>query len=381
MSIRSRLVTSIAGLSLLAAAGACSSTTDDAAISSKRADLNAYDGTMIWGANAHPGGDGAYSSKAIDTQVYQLQQAGLKVYRMSIETIDNGSIQNLREAVDAGKKYGVQILPVLISLGKDSDGNAYLDNSKVSDFSAADRTAYDQGYSLGSFYGRNFGNDIPLWELGNEYDAIALGGGADGASYSHYDAQKFWLVRENLRGMSEGLKGANGGLRTMVDFLWCHTGFTDMLWTGAAPDNQRANAVSPVRWDVTGLHWYYGMNNGDPTTAACWAGPTNILAKANTNYGNPIWVTEFGDDDGAKTGNKPTMASRMEGMMERFKGLSRQYNVQAALVYELYDEATKSGPEAHFGLCGADGNCDGAGNDVFKMVQWFTSTRQYQLGQ
>lgn len=354
---------------------ACSSSGDPIGAHANSAALNGVDvgNGVVWGVNGHANWGGVPDATVgLDTQMKLLQSAGLKIYRLDISRIDDPTTARLDAVIAAASKYDIQVLPVILGLTHDADGNLLLQDGRV----ATAQNAYDYSFSLAAYYANAFGDAMPVFETGNEYDDLTINRGTDGASYSHYDATKFWIAHEGLRGTLEGLKASrHPSIKSIVSYTWCHYGYTDMMWNGMTPDNQHANAVAPIKWDITGQHWYYGMNQGNLTAAGCWAGPTNILEIDKSHYGKPIWVTEFGDEVAADKANKPLMASDVESMMERIATIANEYGVQSAILYELFDSGG-SGAQGNFGLCAQDGNCD---NDYYRMVAWFTATKQFQL--
>lgn len=366
-------------VAICALGAACASSSDQtlesgAATGSNAAALqvNVSNG-FAWGVNGHANWTGvADGTVDLDTQMQLLQAAGLKIYRLDVSRTDAVTSARLGNVISTAAKYNIQVLPVILGLSHDGDGNLLLQDGTV----ATPQNAHDYSKDLALHYADAYGDAMPVFEAGNEYDDLTINRGTDGASYSHYNAAKFWIAHESLRGTLEGIKASKyPNIKSVVSYTWCHYGYTDMMWNGMTPDNQTANAVAPIKWDITGQHWYYGMNNGNPTAAGCWAGPTNILEVDKSHYGKPIWITEFGDEVAAASANKPLMASDVESMMERISTVGNEYNVQSVLLYELFDSGA-SGAQGNFGLCTKDGTCN---NDYYRMVSWFTGTKQAQL--
>lgn len=263
-----------------------------------------------WGVNGHP--IAAYSGVTIDEQLDLVQQLGMRSYRVDVSAIEQ--MDRLGALIEAGQKRGIAILPVLILPIK---------------FDQQDTTElYKSAFALASAFARRFKASVDVWELGNELENYALirpcemrddgtqypceWGIAGGVGPLDYFGPRYRKVAAALRGLSDGIKAESPTARRAIGTAgWGHLGFFDRLHQDG------------VAWDISVWHMY----GDDPEPAF----------KHLATFGKPIWVTEFNFPHGSKDG-APEQASGLTHWMARLEALSGPYKVEAAHIYELFDE-------------------------------------------
>ncbi|MCK0197265.1 glycoside hydrolase family protein [Ancylobacter sp. 6x-1] len=282
---------------------------------------------MLWGVNGHP--LVSYTGVTIDEQMDLIQHLGLRSYRVDVTTIDQ--VDRLAALVEAGRKRGVSILPVLVA----SD-----------DLDTTDETTlHRDAFAFASALARRFASTIDVWELGNEMENYALlepcemrddgttypceWGTAGGMGPLDYYGPRYKKIAAVLRGLSEGVKEGNPAARRAIGSAgWGHLGIFDRYHADG------------IEWDISVWHMY----GQDPEPAF------QRLAA----FGKPIWVTEFNHPFDSTQNEADREAGQAKGIvhwMERLKALSATYRVEAAQIYELFDEAYWApNPEAHMGL-------------------------------
>jgi hypothetical protein len=310
---------------------------------------------VLWGINGHP--ITAYPGIPLERQLDFVRDLGLKSYRVNVTGEHHAEI--LGELVAAGKARGVEILPVItpeaIDLEKDDPEKLY-------------GKARQLAFTLGS----RFKNDIRVWELGNEMENHAIiqpcekrddgskypcdWGPAGGAGVLDYYGPRWVKVSAVLKGMSDGMAEVDPGIRRAIGTAgWGHTGaFERMKQDGIA-------------WDISVWHMY----GEDPE----WA------FREIASYGKPIWVTEFNSPYGSERSERQ-QADGVRQAMTRLSELKEKYKVEAAHIYELFDE-TYWAPsfEANMGLVRLAATADGkwrAGEPkpVYQTVREFIRGRQ-----
>ena len=287
---------------------------------------------LLWGVNGHP--ITAYPGIPVERQLDFTKDLGLKSYRVNVTSEDNADM--LADLVGAGKARGIEILPVLtpaIDLDKDSPDELYGKTRK-----------------LAIALGTRFKNDIRVWELGNEMENYAIikpcekrddgskypcaWGPAAGTGALDYYGPRWVKVSAVLKGLSEGMTEVDPGIRKAIGTAgWGHTGaFARMKQDG-------------IVWDISVWHMY----GDDPE----WA------FREISGYGKPIWVTEFNNPYGSQRSER-LQADGIKQTMVRLRGLSEKYKVEAAQIYELFDE-TYWAPsfEANMGLVRLTAASDG----------------------
>jgi hypothetical protein len=265
---------------------------------------------VLWGVNGHP--FNAYPGISIEQQLDYVRDLGMTSYRVNISNAD--SADKLAMLVEAARKRGIQILPVITP---DFD----LDNDTTGDL-------YGQAYRLATTLVSRFKNDIRVWELGNEMENYAIlqpcemrddgtqyncsWGPAGGLDRSDYFSPRWAKVSAVLRGLSDATTAVDPTIRKALGTAgWGHRGaFMRMLQDG-------------IRWDISVWHLY----EGDPGEAF----------KFLASFGKPIWLTEFNYSGGSQAGERQQAEGLVQAMalLRKYQSL---YDVQAAHVYELLDE-------------------------------------------
>lgn len=293
---------------------------------------------IMWGVNGHPVQGGPYTSISYAQQMSDLVSAGLKNYRMDLYNTSQAS--TLSKVITAASAAGIQVLPILIP-------------SPLSYSSEA--AAYAASYTMGKTYAAEFATSVQVWELGNEYDGLITISG-DGSNISQYNQAQFALVLGTIQGLLDGIHAGNPNSKGIVDTEGvCHYGFTDGLWADG------------VHWDITGEHWYSLAGNITDMVGFCTAGPLNKIALLQSHYGKPIWITEFGYN--SNPSNKTAMASWLTTTMTQWNEIAQTYDLESAQIYELFDQSSQSGIEAHFGIMSGKGSANAAYTAAEKFLK------------
>jgi hypothetical protein len=289
--------------------------------------------TIFWGLNGHYNEGGQYQSTPMTTQLMQLQNAGVKLWRHDLWDATGAS--NIAWLADQAKTVGVQVEPVLTGCP-----TCQVDES----------AAYSAGYALGQTAATVLRGKVGYYEVGNELEnAVIIGG--DGNQPTDYDNTNFKKARGGIRGMIAGVKSVDTTAKIVMSPAgWLHFGFLDMLWNGTQPDG--SSGYPQVRWDVTAWHWYSDM--GDITNACGASGCHNVLAYLHTHYnGAPIFIDEYGVRPGVSTEDQ--IAAYLTGtMLPAWTANASTYGVKAVLYYDHYDDANL-GSDGNYGLWQSDG--------------------------
>ncbi|WP_095080643.1 DUF4214 domain-containing protein [Mesorhizobium sophorae] len=306
---------------------------------------------VLWGVNGHP--ITAYPGIPVELQLDFVKNLGLKSYRVNITSEDNAD--TLAALVDAGKTRGIEILPLITPAGIDLDKDS-------------PEELYGKTRKLAIALGTRFKSDIRVWELGNEMENYAIikpcekrddgsqypcaWGPAGGNGALDYYGPRWAKVSAVLKGLSDGMTEVDPSIRKAIGTAgWGHTGaFARMKHDGIA-------------WDISVWHMY----GDDPE----WA------FREISAYGKPIWVTEFNSPNGSQRGERQ-QADGIKQTMTRLRELNEKYKVEAAQIYELFDETYWApGFEANMGLVrltpASDGKWRvGEPKPAYKTVRDFT---------
>jgi hypothetical protein len=289
-------------------------------------------GGLFYAMNGHINQGGAYARSSQSTQIAQLKDLGVTMYRNDVWDAQGAAV--VGQLADAGKTSGVSVYPVLTP----------------SYSSAADETAaYNDGFTLGKSAAAALIGKVNYYEVGNEFGDTVLSCGCDGNQPSNYDNTNFQKARGSIRGMIDGIKSVDTSGKIIINAnSWLHTAFDDMLMNGTQPDGTSGHPK--VTWDVTAWHWYSDM--GDITHAG--GGGTNVLQYLKNTYGKPIFLTEVGVRPGM---SDAATGSYLVGntMLGEYQANAANYNIQSVELYELYDDASNGG-DGNYGLLTDTGN-------------------------
>ncbi|MFY0610023.1 MAG: DUF4214 domain-containing protein [Hyphomicrobiaceae bacterium] len=265
---------------------------------------------IIWGANGHP--FSAYDGVTVSEQISFLRDLGVRYYRVDVRSEDDAPA--LARLIAAAQPRGIKILPVITpNFNLDKESSAQLR-----------RKAYDLARTLVG----QFKEHIPVWELGNEMEEYAIiraceiqdngvqyncsWGPAGGTRVLDYYGPRWAKVSAVLKGLSEGVVSVDPSIRKAIGTAgWGHwAAFTRMQQDG-------------IKWDISVWHSYsLGMEDG-----------LDYLSK----FKRPIWLTEFNHPRGSEKG-EARQSEGLRRMVRRIRQLRKRYNLEAAFVYELFDE-------------------------------------------
>jgi hypothetical protein len=266
---------------------------------------------ILWGVNGHP--ISAYPGIAVERQLDFVEDLGMKSYRVNISRVEEAD--RLQAVVEGAKARGIDILPVI------TPGDIDLDKESA-------EALYNKARELAVTLGSRFKDHIRVWELGNEMENYAIikpceirddgsqypceWGPAGGVGTLDYYGPRWAKVSAVLKGLSDGIAEIDPHIRKAIGTAgWGHVG---------AFERMQQDGIS---WDISVWHVY----GEDPE----WA------FRKLASYGRPIWVTEFNNPYGSQRSDQQ-QADGLKHAMMRLLELRREYNVEAAHIYELLDE-------------------------------------------
>lgn len=197
---------------------------------------------------------------------------------------------------------------------------------------------YRRGYNHGFKEAQNYTGRIKYYEASNELDNWTKMVG-DGSHKLMYNPFRYVRAREFLRGLVDGIHAGDKEARVLIDNAgWCHYGFLKALWADG------------VRWDITAFHWY--SDQGSIERAGCQS--ANI-AEIHASFGKPIWITEYNYRPKKDGYDQEEAGKWISAFINQVKTIAPKYNIQAAFIYELFDEPDEGGSEKHYGIIKEDG--------------------------
>ena len=280
---------------------------------------------FVWGINGHPITQKDYAEPTWDDQIKLLKDLKIDSYRIDAQLVDDGTVKNEDKFNTFIKKLiANKISPfVVLSVGGIKAG------SKTEIFN----NSFNQGKNFGIRISKN----IPVIEVGNEFDTQIMKGAFDGTQESHYDLAKADALMMQLSGFIKGLKSVNPTIKVSLSVGWVHYYYLQLL--------QDYN----INYDIIGYHWYSNMGNITDVK-----GYGNVLKTVANRFKKPIWITEFNLRNGSF--DEKYEAQRKYIQNDGLEIIENQY-VSGFFIYELLDEPAfkvKSPKESFYGLASAE---------------------------
>jgi hypothetical protein len=315
---------------------------------------------IMWGMNGHPYGGmlsgGPYAN--INQQMQLLASLGVKHYRVDFYGTDQAELTLVAQLLAAAKPYGIIVTPVLIV-----DWGYF----------TTETASYNASYAFTNAWAAYFKGQIPVYELGNEENASLLPPRNDNSNIAVWEAApNYPLLRGMFRGMIDGIHAGDPAAKAAVgDAGGCNYGMEEALWQDG------------LRWDITVLHPYDFWGYPTNLTIAWWNGASEGGCAAGSNmlqmyaqFGKPLWLTEYSWTPGVSANNKTMVGQGLtqpigdgyNGMMPTFQSLAKLYDIEAADIYELFDEPSIAGGEGQFGIFTSTGATTAASTMVQSYI-------------
>ncbi|MBV8186251.1 MAG: M10 family metallopeptidase C-terminal domain-containing protein [Alphaproteobacteria bacterium] len=290
---------------------------------------------FTWGVNAH---DRSWNMLSTSQELDVAQSMGLKSLRVDIYDASASTMSWLSSLVTEASSRGMTIMPVILP-----------DMSVITDESS--------GYAWGQQVGSALAAAFPhlTWEAGNELDEFAINDGTTGQSASDYDDGRYGMALGAIKGLTDGIHQADSTAQVAVGITGLHFAFLQRL------------ASDGASWDITSEHYYIG--HGDTQIPQELEGVISQVAQFN----KPILMTEFNQVDGSML-SATEEANTLVAMMSTMQGLAAKYHVIGGYIYELLDEPSLAGGEAHYGLANQTGTLNPAGLAVQQYLASLAAT-------
>lgn len=286
---------------------------------------------VIWGVVGHNDRPKdplyPYNKISLGQQILLMRQAGLSAYRSGC---DDSTCPALIELL------GINDMVFLRSI-----------ELRPSERLTADEN-YERGFNYALAEAKKYSGRIRYYGISNELDNWTKMIG-DGSTILQYDPIRYPKARSFIRGLIDGVRKGDQQAKVLVNNAgWCHYGFLRALWNDG------------IRWDITALHFY--SDHGDIEKVKC--GGANIAA-IHTEFGKPVWITEYNKKSSKTEDNQHEAAKWVETFIRRVKEVAPKYNIEAAFVYELFDEPELKNGEQFYGIV----DKDGFPKETYKRIQ------------
>lgn len=296
-------------------------------------------------------GSTAYSSVDLNTLMAKFKAQGLKHVRVDVNLAadtDSTIVTNFQAALTAATAQGIELKPIIqvpFAWGDRTDNGQYPAGNAAA--------LYSQGYNRTYNFVRQFATKVRDWEMGNELNLLVKDASGSplfgrGTTAAEFDVSIMHDWAYVLRGISDAIDTINAeqsvSLRRVLGTTSSMFGFIDYM---------RSHCV---KVDVVGYH-YYEHAGVDPYHYWLAAGGTFDLFAKMASYNVPIFVNEMNcaeiyDSNFVNTGTSTTMqtcSSNFATMLHTFANQT-EAPIEIIQAYEFFDEPTKSGAEARFGM-------------------------------
>lgn len=234
-----------------------------------------------WGAGDHYNQGGVNNTAATLAQKTALLKAtNMKTCRQDL--YDAGGAAALVNTVIPGMP-GITVLPCFAQTPPNNSTPA---------------AAYASGLSSGQMLAGYFAGVVPVIELTNELDWVAItgqfNGKTDGVLPANYDATIAPRCVAYIAGLCNGFRSVDTTSKTLImlgGIVMLHMGFLQMVRDNIQP-NGSAMVTPAATYDMVGIHYY--ATGGDMQNVSGWSGNYNLwtLLAATTN--KPVMFTECG---------------------------------------------------------------------------------------
>ena len=266
----------------------------------------------FYGVNCHYIQGGIYSSIPLATQTALIQSLGMGVARQ--DCYNASDLSTMANTIVPGMAP-LKVIPCFIP-----------------NFSSTPAATYTACKALGVTAANLLAGKVPMFEIGNEWDLLALGNNAqttDGNLLSQYNQTSMALSMAAMRGVIDGWKSVDTTTRLAVNCTYIHFPFLQMMVNGTLPDGSAA-ANGPIPFDI--LTWHQYFSGGDPEQIDGLSGVKNIFTSVAALTSKPMFFSETGGGE-ANTTN----ANCVAWIGTAYTEFAAQGQCIGAAWYELYD--------------------------------------------
>lgn len=284
-----------------------------------------------WGVTMRPHAIGNYTEKNWAKQLSLAKTLGVNGARVTWQPDGwyKGKTDPFRfydELVKTLKENGIGMVLVIEPDSKKQTTNYYQD-------------AFDTGKAIAAHYK----GKIKSYQLMNEGGAQSLKNPTDsGQSESQYDEKEYAIVKDYMRGLSDGISSVDKKAIKIVTVSYTHTGFLDKIFKDG------------IKFDWIGIDWYNWMG---PIEEKKMEDGSSFVDKLKS-YNKPLAfmevnaVTDVNKTTGAKIVNENNQADFI-ARTAQWAWNNRKF-VKGFYVLELVDNANNTASNAeNFGLVAA----------------------------
>lgn len=202
---------------------------------------------------------------------------------------------------------------------------------------------YDLGYKLGKEIASRYQEKIPFYQLANEASGVTIKKGFPGYDESHYDAQKYKVFKDWVKGLSEGVKAGDPKAKRIISANWQGTAVLEMLERDG------------VEFEIIGWNWFSDM--GDIFNQEYEGKSHNIPKEISQKLKKDFWIVESNFQGGSFKGKEKEQAEYLAKFIEEVR---KSPDVKGLFIFTLTDIAEiNNKSEGNLGLVKVKENPDG----------------------
>jgi len=195
-----------------------------------------FNNEFMWGVNIRPHAIGDWNKKNWGKQIKLATDLGVNAARVTWQ--HDGSYKGdedpfgFNDAIyESLKENNMKMVLVIEPNPKGG----------ITDF-------YKAGFEDGNKIAKYYKGKIKYYQMVNEGGAQSIKSPTmNGQDASQYDDKEYGIVRDYMRGLSDGITKADRGAKKIVSISWTHTGYLDRL------------VQDGIKFDWIGIDWYDWM--------------------------------------------------------------------------------------------------------------------------
>lgn len=195
--------------------------------------LSSYTEPFQWGVTMGPSDLNRYSPEIWAKQAKVATNLGVGWIRLRYDSENPDPFKRNDEEIKYLEDYGLQTVLII-------EQDPRKDSTKINN--------YEDGYNDGSTIAAHYKGRIKFYQMANEGGAQTIKAPTmNGQDTSQYDEAKYKLLRDYIKGLSDGIAKYDPDAWRIVSSAYTHVGYLDKLVEDKVP------------FDMIGIDWYDWM--------------------------------------------------------------------------------------------------------------------------
>lgn len=248
-----------------------------------------------------------YQPDNVDKALKLAKQLGVQYLRINFE--GQGLYQASDDLIDRVLKADLK--PVLI-----------VESSlPAAEFFAQE--SYQRGFQLGQEVASHYRSQVRYFQLANEVSGMTIKPLHTGEKIQDYDPQKYLVLKNWIKGLSDGIKEGNSKAKRVVSSNWIATAVIDEL------------IKDGVEFEIIGWNWFSDMGE-DPTYKVLDDGTVLDIPGHFAKTGKQFWFVELNRAAGSY---KNAEIDQAQFLRRFWNNIKKSKDVDGLFGYTLVDFA------------------------------------------